>query len=115
MFIIAFFRDMHGIWYVLWVTMCVFLQFVLLGIVGDRKRQIINADLLAKRKIDIESGKVAEEAAKATKQVLDVMTEEELRGEEPTEPTTEKDLTKKEEAPQTLVIGADGSQIEEKK
>ena len=49
-----------------------------------------------------------------SKQVLDVMTEEELHeGETPTEP--EKDLTKKEEAPQTLVIGADGKQVDEKK
>ena len=59
------------------------------------------------------SGKTAEEAARASKQVLDVMTEEELKGEEtPTEPET--DLTKKEEAPQTLVIGADGKQIDDK-
>lgn len=115
MFIIAFFRDMHGIWYILWVVVCVFLQFVLMGIVGDRKRQLIQKDLLAKRKYDIESGKVAAEAAMANKQILDVMTEEELRGEDPTEPPTEKDLTKKEEAPQTLVIGADGKQIDEKK
>ena len=114
MFIIAFFRDMSGIWYILWVLMCVFFQFVLLGVVGDRKRAIINADLMEKRRLDIESGKVAEEAARASKQVLDVMTEEELHeGETPTEP--EKDLTKKEEAPQTLVIGADGKQVDEKK
>ena len=114
MFIIAFFRDLSGIWYILWVLMCIFFQFVLLGIVGDRKREVIHADLMAKRKMDIESGKVAEEAAKATKQILDVMTDEELKGEEPTT-EAEKDLTKKEEVPQTLVIGGDGKQVDEKK
>ena len=114
MFIIAFFRDLSGIWYILWVVACVFLQLVLLGIIGDKKREVIHADLMAKRKLDIESGKVAEEAARATKQVLDVMSDEELKGEEPTT-EAEKDLTKNEEVPQTLVIGADGKQIDEKK
>ena len=115
MFIIAFFRDMTGIWYVLWVIACVFLQFYLLGIVGDRKRKVIHEELLEKRKLDIESGKVAKEAAMESKQILDVMSEEELKGEEPTEPPTEKDLTKQEEVPQTLIIGADGQQIDDKK
>ena len=108
MFIIAFFRDMSGIWYVLWVVMCVFLQLVLVGIVGDRKRAVINNDLLIKRKYDIESGKVAEEAARASKQVLDVMSDEELKGDQA---KTEEDLTKKEEVPQTLVIGSDGKEV----
>ena len=110
MFIIAFFRDMSGIWYILWVLLMIFFQLVLVGYIGDRKIAVIHADLAAKRKYDIESGKVAEEAAMASKQNLSVMTEEQLKeGREPeTEPET--DLTKKEEVPQTLIIGADGKQ-----
>jgi len=106
MFIIAFFRDMSGIWYILWVILMIFIQLVLVGYIGDRKRDVIHEDLLAKRKYDIESGKVAEQAAMASKQNLSVMTEEELN-EGKTEP--ESDHTK-EEVPQTLVIGADGKQ-----
>ena len=108
MFIIAFFRDMSGIWYVLWVILMIFIQLVLVGYVGDRKRAVIQADLLAKRKYDIESGKVAEQAAMASKQNLSVMSEEEL-SEGQTEP--ESDPKKEEEVPQTLVIGADGKQV----
>ena len=107
MFIIAFFRDMSGIWYVLWVLLMIFIQLILVGYIGDRKLEIIHADLAAKRKYDIESGKVAKEAAMASKQNLSVMTEEELN--EGKEPETEADPTK-EEVPQTLVIGADGKQ-----
>ena len=110
MFIIAFFRDMSGIWYILWVLLMIFFQLVLVGYIGDRKIAVIHADLAAKRKYDIESGKVAEEAAMASKQNLSVMTEEQLKeGREPeTEP--EKKKKKKEEVPQTLIIGADGKQ-----
>lgn len=106
MFIIAFFRDMSGIWYALWILLMVFIQLVLVGYIGDRKRAVIQEDLLAKRKYDIESGKVAEQAAMASKQNLSIMTEEELK-EGQTEPESEPN---KEEVPQTLVIGADGKQ-----
>ena len=107
MFIIAFFRDMSGIWYVLWVILMIFFQLVFVGYIGDRKRAVIQEDLLAKRKYDIESGKVAEQAAMASKQNLSVMTEEELQ-----EGQTESESDPaKEEVPQTLVIGADGKQV----
>ena len=111
MFIIAFFRDMSGIWYVLWILLMVFFQLVFVGYIGDRKKAVIHADLAAKRKYDIESGKVAEQAAMASKQNLSVMTEEQLKeGQQEHETEPETDLTKKEEVPQTLVIGADGKQ-----
>ena len=109
MFIIAFFRDMHGIWYILWILLMVFIQLVLVGYIGDRKIAVIHKDLAAKRKYDIESGKVAHEAAMASKQNLSVMSEEQLKeGQEP-ETEAETDPTK-EDVPQTLVIGADGKQ-----
>ena len=97
--IVVFFRDILDGWvYVLWVAVLLFAELAIYGIVADRKREVIKAGLLAKKQRDIESGKEAEKAALADKQVLDVMEDEE-----------EEDLTKKEEAPQVLVIGEDGS------
>jgi phosphopantothenoylcysteine synthetase/decarboxylase len=86
----------------LYIVVCVFLQFSLFGIIADRKRKLIEKGLQEKKERDIRSGKEAEKAAMADKQILDVMDEEE-------ETKEEEDLTKKEEAPQVLVIGADGS------
>ena len=103
MIIISFFRDFLSGWkYVLYVLVCIFLQFSLFGIIADRKRKVIAEALQAKKKRDIESGKEAEKAALADKQILDVYDE-----------TTEKEETSKEEvstdedAPQVLVIGDD--------
>jgi hypothetical protein len=96
--IVVFFRDILDGWvYVLWVVVLLFAELAIYGIVADRKREVIKAGLLAKKQRDIESGKEAEKAALADKQVLDVMEDE------------EEDLTKKEEAPQVLVIGEDGA------
>jgi len=97
--IVVFFRDILDGWvYVLWVVVLLFAELAIYGIVADRKREVIKAGLLAKKQRDIESGKEAEKAALADKQILDVMEEDE-----------EEDLTKKEEAPQVLVIGEDGA------
>ena len=101
MIIISFFRDFLNGWiYVVYVILCVFLQFALFGIVADRKRKVIEEGLLDKKQRDIESGKEAEKAALADKQILDVYDEDEPKEEE-------KDLTKNEEVPQVLVIGED--------
>lgn len=101
MIIVHFFTEvLQGFWYFLYIVVCVFLQFSLFGIIADRKRKLIEKGLQEKKERDIRSGKEAERAAMADKQVLDVMDEEE---------TEEEDLTKKEEAPQVLVIGEDGS------
>ncbi len=96
--IIAFFRDvLDGPIYIIYVVICVILQFSLFGIIGDRKRKLIQQQLLEKKQRDIESGVEAEKAAMADKQILDVMDEEEEKKED------------EEEAPSVLVIGADGS------
>lgn len=96
---VVLFRDIIDGWvYVIYVIVLLFAELSIWGIVADRKREVIKAGLLAKKQRDIESGKEAEKAALADKQVLDVMEDEE-----------EEDLTKKEEAPQVLVIGEDGS------
>ena len=103
MIIVHFFTEvLQGFWYFLYIVVCVFLQFSLFGIIADRKRKLIEKGLQEKKERDIRSGKEAEKAAMADKQILDVMEEEE-------ETTEEEDLTKKEEAPQVLVIGEDGS------
>ena len=96
---VVLFRDIIDGWvYVIYVIVLLFAELSIWGIVADRKREVIKAGLLAKKQRDIESGKEAEKAALADKQVLDVMEDEE-----------EEDLTKKEEAPQVLVIGEDGA------
>ena len=95
---VVLFRDIIDGWvYVIYVIVLLFLELSIYGVIADRKREVIIAGLLAKKQRDIESGKEAEKAAMADKQVLDVMEDE------------EEDLTKKEEAPQVLVIGEDGS------
>jgi hypothetical protein len=106
MIIVQFFRDIiDGPIYIIYVIVLVFLQLSLFGIIADRKRKLIQEGLQAKKARDIESGVEAEKAAMADKQILDVMDDEELE---------EEDLTKKEEAPSVLVIGADGSDQSEK-
>lgn len=105
-FFISFFRDtIDGFWYFLYILLCIFFIFVLWGVVGDRKRYAIAEKLKDKRADDIASGKVARLAALESKQVLDVM-ENNTDNEEA---NVNEDLTKKEEAPSVLVIGADGS------
>ena len=103
MIIISFFRDFLSGWkYVLYVLVCIFLQFSLYGIIADRKRRVIEEGLQAKKKRDIESGKEAEKAALADKQILDVYDE---NGKEET--SSEEVKTEEEEAPQVLIIGDD--------
>ncbi len=102
MIIVAFFRDvLDGFVYWIYVLVCIFLQFSLYGIIADRKRRLIQDELLKKKERDIESGKEAAKAAMEDKQILDVMEDVE---EEP----------KKEEAPSVLVIGEDGSDKSDK-
>ncbi len=102
MFIVSFFRDFLNGWiYVLYVIICIFLQFSLFGIVADRKRKVIENGLLDKKQRDIESGVEAEKAAMADKQILDVMDEDEEETEEE---------NSEEEVPQVLVIGDDSGE-----
>lgn len=108
-FIIVLFRDkISGFWYFLYILACIFFMFVLLGIVGDRKRKVIADRLKEKKKRDIESGKEAQIAAMESKQVLDVMKDPAQDGTAQNSTDT-GELAKKEEAPTVLVIGADGS------
>lgn len=76
-FLISFFKDyVDGVWYFLFILLCIFFILVLLGIVGDRKRRAIADMLKEKRAYDIASGKVARIAAMESKQILDVIDEE---------------------------------------
>ena len=75
-YIITFFRDtISGFWYFVYIIVCIFFIFVLLGIVGDRKRAVIEENLKKKKAMDIASGKEAKIAAMETKQILNVMTD----------------------------------------
>lgn len=112
--VISFFRDtISGFWYFLYIVLCIFLIFVILGFVGDRKRAIISEKLKEKRRRDIESGKASAIAARESKQILDVMSEEELKnpnGEivnDGGNAQSTEALAKKEEAPSVLVLGSD--------
>ena len=70
---IWFFRDvLDGMVYFLYLVGCILAFFYVLGIIGDRKRKMIEAKLRDKKKYDIESGREAMIAAMETKQVLDV-------------------------------------------
>ena len=76
-FVISFFRDtISGFWYFLYIILCIFFIFVLLGIVGDRKRVVIAKKLKEKKAQDIASGKEARIAAMESKQILDVMSDD---------------------------------------
>lgn len=75
-YIITFFSDtISGFWYFVYIIVCIFFIFVLLGIVGDRKRAVIEENLKKKKAMDIASGKEAKIAAMETKQILNVMTD----------------------------------------
>ena len=70
---IWFFRDvLDGMMYFLYLIGCIIAFFYVLGIIGDRKRKMIESKLKEKKKYDIESGREAMIAAMETKQVLDV-------------------------------------------
>ena len=77
-FLVEFFRDtLSGIWYYLYLIICIIMFFYVLGIVADRKRLEISKKLKEKKTYDIESGKEAQIAAMESKQVLSVgLTEE---------------------------------------
>ena len=73
MIVIQFFRDvLDGVWYILYLILCILVFFYVLGIVADNKREKINKKLKEKKTYDIESGKEAAIAAMETKQILDV-------------------------------------------
>ena len=68
-----FFRDvLSGVWYYLYLILCILVIFYILGIVADRKRLQISKKLKEKKTYDIESGKEAQIAAMESKQVLSV-------------------------------------------
>ncbi len=76
-FVISFFRDtISGFCYFIYIILCIFFIFVLLGIVGDRKRAVIAKKLKEKKAQDIASGKEARIAAMESKQILDVMSDD---------------------------------------
>lgn len=113
-FIISFFRDtIDGGWYLVYILVCIFFIFVLLGIVGDRKRAVIEAKLKEKKAQDIASGKEAKIAARESKQILDVMddnaTNSLVSGDNSAVSNSTESLAKNNGSSSVLVIGADGS------
>ena len=118
MIILDFFRDFFsGIMYWLYVLVCIFAFFYVLGIVADRKRVAIANKLKEKKTYDIESGREAAIAAMETKQILDV---DETLPAAQTAPVENQNLganqsqfnnplvgeAKKEEVPQVMVLNS---------
>lgn len=115
-FIISFFRDgIAGFWYILYILICIFFIFVLLGVVGDRKRAVIAEKMKEKRKRDIESGEVARIAALESKQVLNVLedkTDNLQNTNDDNAVTSSEELATKEEVPAVLTIDSTGNNNE---
>lgn len=108
-FIISFFRDtLSGIWYWLYVLVCIFFIFFFLGMIGTRKQAAIIEKLKAKKADDISSGREAAIAAMESKQRLDVMQEELEDPQAEAKPEEGTD----EEVPQVLVISEEKKEIE---
>lgn len=98
----------------MYILACIFFIFVLLGVVGDRKRAAITEKLKEKKAQDIASGKEAKIAAMESKQILDVMedpipTTSTVGSSVPSNgvTNTNEEIVKKDEVPSVLVIGAD--------
>lgn len=105
MIIVEFFRDvLDGIWYWLYLLLCIFLFFYVLGIVADNKREKINKKLKEKKSYDIESGKEAAIAAMESKQVLAVNEEENKPGEEVKQNNDTQDALPKEEKKEEPIV-----------
>ncbi len=110
MFIIEFFRDvLDGIWYLLYLIVCIMAFFYVLGFVADRKRAMIDKKLKEKKTYDIESGREAAIAAMETKQILDVNDAVSQDANNMAQAVNPVDATKKEEAPQVLVLNSNES------
>lgn len=106
-FIIVFFRDtLSGVWYFLYLALCIFIIFYLLGVIGDRKRLAISVKLKEKKKYDIESGREAAIAAKQTKQIIGVLEEEEIKQAVPN-PNEEVNVQENQEEPAVMVLNSD--------
>ena len=106
-FIIVFFRDtLSGVWYFLYLALCIFIIFYLLGVIGDRKRLAISVKLKEKKKYDIESGREAAIAAKQSKQIIGVLEEEEIKQAVPN-PNEEVNVQENQEEPAVMVLNSD--------
>ena len=110
------FRDvLDGIWYWLYLFLCMFAFFYFLGIVADNKREKINKKLKEKKTYDIESGREAEIAAMETKQVLAVENDGGIGGmadaasADSGSEIADLAAPKKEEVPSVMVLNSDGS------
>lgn len=110
MFILEFFRDtLSGFVYFIYLAVCIFALFYLMGLVADRKRKAINEKLKQKKKYDIESGREAAIAAMETKQILDVQEEDKNNANSQNlvigSPTDDANLaTQKEKIPDVMVF-----------
>lgn len=122
MIVVEFFRDvLDGIWYYLYLFVCIIAFFYVLGIVGDNKREKINKKLKEKKTYDIESGREAQIAAMETKQVLAV--DEEIPGVNGDLPlaaaangnanVSELKQEGEEKPPEVMVLNSDGSSGEQ--
>lgn len=115
MIVIQLFRDvLDGVWYWLYLLVCIFAFFYVLGIIGDNKRAKINKKLKEKKTYDIESGKEAAIAAMETKQILTVGDDAEMSGMtlgDMANNNTKVDEMKKEEkeeVPSVMILNSDG-------
>ncbi len=117
--LIVFFRDvLSGIWYFLYLALCIFIIFYILGIIGDRKREAIAVKLKNKKKFDIESGREAEIAAKQTKQIINVLEEnQDTSNNAASKPQGADATANKEEIPAVMVLNSstDGNEQKIKK
>ena len=117
MILISIFRDvLDGIWYWLYLIVCIIMFFYILGIVADEKRARINKKLKEKKSYDIESGREAAIAAMESKQVLAVDEEEASKQEalqtQTTTPTSSPQEVKKEEP--VVINSSDAPTVEVK-
>ncbi len=105
--ILVFFRDtLSGIWYFLYLALCIFIVFYLLGVVGDRKRAAIAVKLKEKKTYDIESGREAEIAAKQTKQIIGVLEDQAATPNANNPLPGAGDAQNKEEVPTVMVLNS---------
>lgn len=109
-FVISFFRDtISGFWYFIYIILCIFFIFVLLGIVGDRKRAVIADKLKEKKARDIASGKEARIAAMESKQILDVMSDDSTSSNNVSSlDNSNVESSKEDKVPSVLVIDETG-------
>ena len=101
--VISFFRDTLSGWtYFFVVVVSMFSAFVLLGVLGDKKKAEVQKELKRIREDDLREGRSAAKAALEGKQVISAMPNQ-----APVAATiVQQDIVKTEEAPAVLEISS---------